>query len=72
MLLYDSSLRYITTAANHKCDSSTVGSTPPCQGGGRGFEPRLSLSKALKILQGLFVLIKLECAKPYKRSCRRR
>ncbi len=25
------------------CDSSTVGSTPPCQGGGRGFEPRLSL-----------------------------
>lgn len=27
------------------CDSSTVGSTPPCQGGGRGFESRLSLSK---------------------------
>ena len=27
-----------------KCDSSTVGSTPPCQGGGRGFESRLSLS----------------------------
>ena len=25
------------------CDSSTVGSTPPCQGGGRGFESRLSL-----------------------------
>ena len=27
------------------CDSSTVGSTPPCQGGGRGFESRLSLWK---------------------------
>jgi hypothetical protein len=26
------------------CDSSTVGSTPPCQGGGREFESRLSLS----------------------------
>ena len=29
----------------HTCDSSTVGSTPPCQGGGRGFESRLSLWK---------------------------
>ena len=27
------------------CDSSTVGSTPPCQGGGREFEPRLSLQE---------------------------
>ncbi len=25
------------------CDSGTVGSTPPCQGGCRGFESRLSL-----------------------------
>ncbi len=30
---------------NYICDSSTVGSTPPCQGGGREFEPRLSLSR---------------------------
>ena len=29
----------------HTCDSSTVGSTPLCQGGGRGFESRLSLWK---------------------------
>ena len=35
----------MSTAKNGcKCDSSTVGSTPPCQGGGREFEPRLSLS----------------------------
>ena len=34
----------MSTAKNgSKCDSSTVGSTPPCQGGGREFEPRLSL-----------------------------
>lgn len=35
---------YITTCVTERmCDSSAAGSAPPCQGGGRGFEPRLSL-----------------------------
>ena len=45
------------------CDSSTVGSTPPCQGGGRGFESRLSLLK--KLFATLFSLYTKVC----KKSC---
>ena len=44
----DSSLRRghpLAFTVKYVCDSSTVGSTPPCQGGGRGFESRLSLSR---------------------------
>ena len=39
-------LVYIITCSARecmKCDSSLVGKAPPCQGGDRGFEPRLSL-----------------------------
>ena len=34
----------VARAALHICDSSLVGKAPPCQGGDRGFEPRLSLA----------------------------
>ena len=33
----------VAQATLHICDSSLVGKAPPCQGGDRGFEPRLSL-----------------------------
>ena len=33
----------VAKATLHLCDSSLVGKAPPCQGGDRGFEPRLSL-----------------------------
>ena len=36
------------------CDSSTVGSTPPCQGGGRGFESRLSLFRSQRFLRAFY------------------
>ena len=60
------------------CDSSTVGSTPPCQGGGRGFESRLSLLVRLMIFISLFFhsckfLIKLliKSKDPICQSCAR-
>ena len=34
------------TDSDKKCDSGVVGNARPCQGRDRGFEPRLSLSKA--------------------------
>ena len=34
---------YLAVGNDRKCDSSLVGKAPPCQGGDRGFEPRLSL-----------------------------
>ncbi len=41
----------VAQATLHICDSSLVGKAPPCQGGDRGFEPRLSLFLCLKNLQ---------------------
>ena len=45
------------------CDSSTVGSTPPCQGGGRGFESRLSLFCSQGFPESFFILQKLHPTK---------
>ncbi len=36
-------LRQEASSENTECDSSLVGKAPPCQGGDREFEPRLSL-----------------------------
>ena len=34
----------LSETEQYKCDSGSVGRVRPCQGRGRGFEPRLSLS----------------------------
>ncbi len=43
-------------------DSSTVGSTPPCQGGGREFESRLSLLGIGRLLPVLFLSYRKLCS----------
>ena len=35
---------YFVLTKNYICDSGSAGRVRPCQGRGRGFEPRLSLS----------------------------
>ena len=52
----------VAQATLHICDSSLVGKAPPCQGGDRGFEPRLSLffmpKKAPVHVWGFFFVLK--------------
>ncbi len=51
-----------------ECDSSLVGKAPPCQGGDRGFESRLSLKRrsldftGVPVSQGSFVALKITYA----------
>ena len=42
----------VAEATLHICDSSLVGKAPPCQGGDRGFEPRLSLFETPDFIWG--------------------
>ena len=46
----------VARAALHICDSSLVGKAPPCQGGDRGFEPRLSLFETPDVFWGFCCL----------------
>ncbi len=39
----------VAKATLHTCDSGVVGNARPCQGRDRGFEPRLSLYKSLRL-----------------------
>ena len=46
------------------CDSGSVGRAPPCQGGNRGFESRLSLVES-SVFTGLFCCIRITSPKWY-------
>lgn len=44
------------TEQYNECDSGSVGRVRPCQGRGRGFEPRLSLLKNLNLRIEIFCI----------------
>ena len=56
-------------ASGTNCENSSVGRARPCQGRGRGFESRFSLSKGLTIVCKAFFVFKLHHALAWCFGC---